>query len=135
MNKKRFHFNDYYSNRTWKIFLIPVIFLSFLIEIWQNHNGPEILDFILMWIPGLSAMAATYFGLKENGETFDLRTFLPRVGIRGCNLVYILLGILIPFLYILIPYLIYWQVHPESYKYTGEPCEIRSYVTNRKKRI
>lgn len=117
MDKKRFHFNDYYSSRTWKIFIIPVIVLSLMLEIWQNNNGPEILDFILMWIPGLSAMAATYFGLKKNGETFHLRTFFRKVGVRGCKPTYVLLGILIPLLYILIPYLIYWKIHPESYKY------------------
>lgn len=121
MDKKRFNFNDYYSERTWKIFLIPVIVLSLIVEIWLNHKGPAILDFILMWIPGLSAMAATYFALKENKEEFHFYSFFPKLGIRSVKIRYILLGVLIPLLYILIPYLIYWQIHPENYEYAGVP--------------
>lgn len=121
MNKEKFHFNDYYSERTWKIFLIPVIVLSLAAEIWLNHGGPAILDFLLMWIPGLSAMAATFAALKENKEEFHFIEFFRKLGIRNAKNRYILLGVLIPLLYLLIPYMIYWKMHPENFGYTGVP--------------
>ena len=37
---------------------------------------------------------------------------------------YILMGILIPFAYLLIPYMIYWRMHPENYAYNGVPLRV-----------
>ena len=34
------------------------------------------------------------------------------------------MGILIPFAYLLIPYMIYWRMHPENYAYNGVPLRV-----------
>ena len=41
------------------------------------------------------------------------------LNIRRCRISYILLGILIPLIYLLIPYMIYWKTHPDGFGYTG----------------
>ena len=43
---------------------------------------------------------------------------------RGCHIKYILLGVLFPLVYLLIPYMIYWTTHPANFGYTGVALSI-----------
>ena len=54
-----------------------------------------------------------------NNEKFSLKGFLSGLGIRKCRIRYILLAVLIPLIYLLIPYMIYWKTHPDNFGYTG----------------
>ncbi|MBR3200862.1 MAG: CPBP family intramembrane metalloprotease [Mogibacterium sp.] len=100
-------------------FFAWVIILSLIAEVCIVTGGPDWMYFVLMWIPAFSAIVASAFSLKENKEKFSLKSFLFRLWIRKCRIHYILLAVLIPLIYLLIPYMIYWKTHPDNFGYTG----------------
>lgn len=75
--------------------------------------------FILMWIPAVAALAANILRTVRSGEAFSLKRFLNAGGFRFCKFRFILLGCLLPLLYLLIPYMIYWRIYPENFAYSG----------------
>lgn len=100
-------------------FFTIVILLSALWETWICLGGPEWLYLILMWTPALAAGVAYGISFRENREKFSLRRLLALEGFRKCKLRYILLGWLLPLVYLLIPYMVYWQLYPENFAYHG----------------
>lgn len=100
-------------------FVTLVILLSAAAEAWIATGGPDWLYLVLMWLPALSAVAAGIISMGERKERLSLKRLLLFLGLRKCRLSYVLLGIAFPFLYLLIPYLIYWLVYPENFAYTG----------------
>lgn len=74
---------------------------------------------VLMWMPALASLIANLISLKEKKEKLTVKEFLNRLGFRSSKLIYILLGIFIPLVYLLIPYLIYWQIYPDNFAYHG----------------
>ncbi|MDD6855291.1 MAG: CPBP family intramembrane metalloprotease, partial [Oscillospiraceae bacterium] len=42
-------------------------------------------------------------------------------GFRKCKLCYVLLGCLLPLVYLLVPYMVYWRLYPENFAYHGDP--------------
>jgi membrane protease YdiL (CAAX protease family) len=98
-----------------------VIGLSALWETLIICGGPGELYLPLMWTPAFAGIIATLVAMKETGVPFELKCFLNRIGFRTCPFVYIALGLLIPLVYLQIPYMIYWTVHPENFAYRGDP--------------
>ena len=96
-----------------------VILLSGSVEAWYCLGGPGLLMPFLMWIPALSATFAALTAMMVNNERFSMKLFLARLGFRRCRWKYILLAFLIPLVYLLIPYMIYWTMHPENFAYSG----------------
>ena len=76
---------------------------------------------LLMWMPALSALAASVVSVRESGEAFSLKKLFSIMGFRFCKVKYVLAGILLPLVYLLIPYLLYWNMHPENFAYSGTP--------------
>ena len=74
---------------------------------------------LLMWIPAISAFIAAGIAMADNKDKFNPIKLFRYVGIKFCNPLYVLLGVVIPFIYLYIPYRIYWFMHPENYGYTG----------------
>lgn len=72
-------------------------------------------------MPAVSATIASIVAIKESGEVFTIKKQLLNIGFSFCNIKYILAGVIIPLGYLLIPYLIYWTIHPENFAYTGVP--------------
>ena len=46
---------------------------------------------------------------------------LAKGGFRKCRLRYVLLGCLLPLVYLLVPYMVYWRLYPENFAYHGDP--------------
>ena len=108
-----------YGNKSLLTFFALVIILSLIAEAWIVTGGPDWMYFVLMWIPAFSAVIASAVALKEGKAKFGLKSFLSGLGIRKCRIRYILLAVLIPLIYLLIPYMIYWKTHPDNFGYTG----------------
>lgn len=113
-----------YGKKALTVFLITVTVTSAIIETVYILTGSEAFMALLMWLPAVAALIASAISLKEAGESFSMKKQRALLGIRCCPFRYILLGILIPFLYLLIPYLIYWKLYPENFAYTGVPFSI-----------
>ena len=109
------------SRKPLTVFLVVVIVLSLTVEAYIISGGPGWLYFILMWIPALSAVIAGMISLSETKEKLSARGLFSCLHIRKSKVRYILMGILIPLVYLLIPYMIYWKTHPDNFGYTGVP--------------
>ena len=114
MNKEKI-----WTDKAVKAFLVLVIVLSLTVEIIYILKGTSILMLVLMWMPALASLIANIISLKEKKEKLTVKEFLNRLGFRSSKLIYILLGIFIPLVYLLIPYLIYWQIYPDNFAYHG----------------
>lgn len=114
MNKEKI-----WTDKAVKVFLVLVIVLSLTMEIIYIFKGISILMLVLMWMPALASLIANIISLKEKKEKLTVKEFLKRLGFRSSKLIYILLGIFIPLVYLLIPYLIYWQIYPDNFAYHG----------------
>ena len=113
-----------YGNKSLLTFFALVIILSLIAEAWIVTGGPDWMYFVLMWIPAFSAVIASAVALKEGKAKFGLKSFLSGLGIRKCRIRYILLAVLIPLIYLLIPYMIYWKTHPDNFGYTGVALQV-----------
>ena len=109
----------HYSSKALKTFFIMVVCMSAVAEGVIIAGGVEIFYLILMWIPAISAMVAGNIILKEKADEENKEKLHTLLGIKKSKLKYILAGVLIPFVYLLIPYIIYWLMHPENFGYTG----------------
>ena len=74
---------------------------------------------MLMWIPALAATVSNCVSFRENGEDFSVKKLFAMGGFRKCKLRHILLGCLLPLVYLLIPYMVYWRLYPENFAYHG----------------
>ena len=108
-----------YSNKALITFFIIVIILSLAAEAFIILDGPGWLYLVLMWIPAFSAIVASVISRKDNKNELSLKGFLSGLGIRKCRIRYILLAVVIPLIYLLIPYMIYWKTHSDNFGYTG----------------
>ena len=100
-------------------FFVIVILLSAVVETMICRGGPEWLYLVLMWIPAMAATVANCISFRGNREPFSLKKLFAKGGLRKCKLRYVLLGCLLPLIYLLIPYMVYWQLYPENYAYHG----------------
>ena len=100
-------------------FFAIVVLLSAVAEVLICMGGPEWLYLVLMWIPAVAAAAANCVFFRENGERFSLKKLFALGGFRRCRLRDVLLGCLLPLVYLLIPYMVYWRLYPENYAYHG----------------
>ena len=100
-------------------FFIIVILLSAVVETLVCRGGPEWLYLALMWIPALAATVSNCVSFREKAEDFSVKKLFAMGGFRKCKLRYILVGCLLPLLYLLIPYMVYWRLYPENFAYHG----------------
>ena len=107
------------TNKVLIIFFVIVIILSSTVEALIITRGPDLLYLALMWIPALSAIIASLISFREKKNELSVKNLLSFLYIRKCKISYILLAVLIPLVYLLIPYLVYWKTHPDNYGYTG----------------
>ena len=102
-------------------FFAIVILLSAVVETMICRGGPEWIYLVLMWIPAMAAIVANCVSFWENKEPFSLKKLFAKGGFRKCKLRYVLLGCLLPLIYLLVPYMIYWRIYPENFAYHGDP--------------
>lgn len=101
------------------IFFVIVILLSAVVETLICRGGPEWLYLVLMWIPAMAATVANCVSFRESSEPFSVKKLFARGGFRRCALRYVLLGCLLPLVYLLVPCLVYWLLYPENFAYHG----------------
>ncbi len=108
-----------YSKRTLIFFFVSVIILSGIMETVYAIIHNDLFVMILMWVPGIMGLIAALLSLRENGERTSVKSAFSMIGIKKSKIVYIVAGVILPFLYLFIPYRIYWTMHPEYFSYEG----------------
>lgn len=111
--------NRNYGKRAVISFFAIVILISAVVETLICRGGAEWLYIVLMWIPAVAATVANCVFFRENGEPFSVKKLFALGGFRTCMLRYVLLGCLLPLVYLLIPYMVYWLLYPENFAYHG----------------
>ena len=101
------------------VFFVLVIVFSAVFEALICLGGSDRLYLALMWAPGLAALVGSCIALREEGTAFSLKALLAKGGFHRCRLRDLLLGCLLPLIYLLIPYAVYWLLHPEAFAYRG----------------
>ena len=107
------------SKKALTVFMSLVILLSGIFEALYLAGINDMLMAVVMWVPAISAFIAAGVAMADNKDRFNPIKLFRYVGIRFCNPLYVLLGVVIPFIYIFIPYRIYWTMHPENFGYSG----------------
>ena len=113
--------NYNYSKKSIYFFFGVVIVLSAIAEYLICKCGYMWGYPVLMWMPAISAVIASVVSIKEAEEQFSFKRLLHNTGFKLCKIKYILAGVLIPLVYLLIPYMIYWKMNPENFAYSGVP--------------
>ena len=72
-----------------------------------------------MWIPAVASIFANIVYFIENKERFSIKKFFNYGGFKLCKIRYVLMGVLLPFVYIMIPYMLYWFIYPDNFAYNG----------------
>ena len=111
-----------YSKKSIQIFFGLAIPLSAVVETLIICNGSlQMLYLVLMWMPALAALVANIVRLREAREHITLVKMFTWSNFHKCKVRYILLACLLPLVYLLIPYSIYWATYPENFAYQGVP--------------
>jgi len=108
-----------WTNKSLISFISTVTILSLIVEVLIIKYDIQILYLLLMWVPTISATIANIISINEKREKLSIKQYINRLGIRDCKTYYIILGILIPLVYLLIPYMIYWKIYPDNFAYHG----------------
>ena len=109
----------HYGRKALIVFFAITVALSALVETLIATTGQEWLYLPLMWLPAIAAFAAVIVSLRESEERFTLRLYLSKLGFVRCKLRYVLLGCLLPLIYLLVPYIIFWIAFPGSLSLHG----------------
>lgn len=107
------------SNKSLLTFFVIVILLSAAVETLICKGGSEWLYMALMWIPALAAVIAGCTEFKCEQRGFSLKSLTAGLGIHKCKARYIFMGLLLPLIYLLIPYISYWLLFPANFAYSG----------------
>lgn len=111
-----------YTKKSIIVFFVSVVCLSAAAEFLICKRQYLWAYPVLMWMPAIAAAIASIVAIKESGEPFSLKKLFSNTGFHFCKIKYVIAGILIPLVYLLIPYIIYWKMlHPENFAYTGVP--------------
>ena len=113
--------NKFYGKKALAVFFATVIVLSAITEALYIKANLQIAIVALMWLPTLSALVPQIMAIKASGEKFTLLKLFRNSGMRRCKFRYVLMGCLIPLIYLWIPYIIYWVMYPDNYAYSGDP--------------
>lgn len=108
-----------YGQKALIVFFTIVVILSAVAETLIVTAELEWMYAVLMWIPAIAAFAAICVLCKENGQKLSLKSVLSGVGFNQCPFRYVLMGCLLPLVYLLVPYIIFWIVYPGSLDLRG----------------
>lgn len=106
-------------NRALTLFFLITLVLSAVFETMIIVSDSAVGYLLMMWSPAVAALIAIPVRLKEEGRKLTLKNYLLAGGFRFCNVLYVLLGCLLPLVYLLIPYLVYWAKYPDNFAYSG----------------
>lgn len=90
---------DYvYSKKSIIVFFVVVIILSAIMDYVYIGGISQYGVFMLMWMPAVACVIANIVNMVDSKERFNLKVFLNRCGFKKCELIYIVMGILVPFI-------------------------------------
>lgn len=95
-------------------FLLVTIICSALIETVIIAQGAMGLAVFLMWVPALAAVIGDCISQKEINGRISCKALLKNIGFRKTKFRWMIYACVIPFLYIGIPYIIFWNISPGS---------------------
>lgn len=99
------------------VFFITVIVLSAVAGTMICTGGTDWWYLILMWMPAVAATIANCISFREEQTRFSLKGLFSKAGFHKCRLRYIFAGLLLPVIYLLIPYMVYWKLYPQNFAY------------------
>lgn len=105
---------NFYSKRSAILFVVLAIVFSAVLDLAICITKNESLIGILMWMPALAAFIAAFVAVKDRGEKASFRNIMNTLSFRKAKFKYLLWGCLIPLIYLMIPYVIFWLVFPDS---------------------
>lgn len=108
-----------YSKKSLITFFVVVITLSAIMETLYCVGAGDYYVAILMWMPALAALIANIVNFIDKKERFSFKLLFERSSFKLANPFYLALGILIPFIYLFVPYRAYWTMYSNNYAYTG----------------
>ncbi len=109
--------NITYTKKSLTVFFALIITLSAGVEAGICLGGQAWLYPTLMWLPAISAGAAICVLSAEGDAPFSIKTALSCF--RLCHVKYVLLACLLPLIYLLVPYAVYWLMNPAGFAYNG----------------
>ena len=83
-------------------FFLIVIPVSAVFEMGICDGGPDWLYLALMWTPAVAALAASCVSIRERGERITIPKLFAVEGFHRCALRYVLLGCLLPLVYLIV---------------------------------
>lgn len=104
-----------YSTKSLVAFCIITGGLSAIWETVIICTGFMGLTVILMWVPAFGALIASFLAGKNADGSRNMSVH-GMMGFRKTSIKNILKAVAIPFVYLLIPYLIYWIIMPGNFK-------------------
>lgn len=108
-----------YSKRAVIFFFVCVIVFSAIMEVFYALTQSDTFVLILMWVPGIAGLIACFLTLRDNGERASIKGAFSLIGIRRSKVWYVCLGVILPLIYLFVPYRIYWTMHPEYFSSAG----------------
>lgn len=106
------------------VFLVTVIIASGIAETMICTGGADWWYLLLMWIPAVSATIANCISFREEDDAFSLKRLFSKAGFHKCRFRYIFAGLMLPAIYLLIPYMVYWWLYPQNFAYHDVPLGV-----------
>lgn len=106
--------SKFYSKKSAILFIVLAVVFSAVLDVIIILTKAESLIALLMWMPALAGVISSIVAIKDRGEKTTFKNIMKTLSFRKAKFKYILLGLFIPMAYLLIPYVIYWIIKPES---------------------
>lgn len=106
--------SKFYSKKSAILFIVLAIVFSAVVDVLVIATKTEDLIALLMWMPALAGIISSIVAIKDRGEKVSFKNVMNTLSFRKTKFKYILLGLLIPMVYLLVPYVIFWIIKPQS---------------------
>ena len=108
-----------YGRKALTVFFTVTIIPSIIAEALIITADMQGMYLMLMWSPAIGAFAAGCISLRETGRQISFRGLAASLGFVKCKFRYVLMGCLLPLIYLLVPYIIFWIAFPGSLDLRG----------------
>lgn len=106
--------SKFYSKKSAILFIVLAIVFSAVVDVLVIATKTEDLIALLMWMPALAGIISSIVAIKDRGEKVSFKNIMNTLSFRKTKFKYILMGLLIPMVYLLVPYVIFWIIKPQS---------------------
>lgn len=106
--------SKFYSKKSAILFIVLAIVFSAVVDVLVIATKTENLIALLMWMPALAGIISSIVAIKDRGEKVSFKNVMNTLSFRKTKFKYILMGLLIPMVYLLVPYVIFWIIKPQS---------------------